>query len=195
MNSEHLPPGAEEVPARVQIQKAVVAAMANKDVDQITVTEICQACGIARSTFYRYYESADDVVKKTGDELLQAIRRASSLDRHDPTRRDNPTTISQSDLARAQILKEYGPFVVAATGYHGDPSFASKATNLMREQLREVNEDIFRQPYGDFAVEFFLAGSFRIIDYWLRSHPEMSAEEYFGLQLQMHEKFREAFTS
>lgn len=184
----------EAAPTRHQIQRAVVEAMADKDVDQITITEVCSACGIARSTFYRYYDSVDDVVKKTGDELLAAIRRVSSLDRYDAMKKRSPATPGQSDLARAQILKEYAPFIIAVTGFHGDPSFAHKATGVIREQLRETAGDsLFHQPYGDFLVEFLLAGLFRSIDFWLRNHPEMSAEEYYGLQMQVFEKFKEAF--
>lgn len=170
------------------IRRAVVEAMQRKDITDITITELCSACGIARSTFYRYYDSVDDVVKKTGDELLASIRRASALDRYDGTHSiaDGPR---QSDLARAQVLKEYGPFICAVTGFHGDPSFAFKAVGLMRELWLESNhDDWIHRPYGDFMLEFFLAGTFRMIDHWLRSHPEMSAEEFYGLQVEIYKK-------
>ena len=51
-----------------------------------------------------------------------------------------------------------------------------------------------RQPYGDFMVEFIKAGLFRTIDYWLRDHPEMSPEEYYGLQVQMLSKLGKLFS-
>ena len=185
---------ADAAATRKVIQKAVVDAMETKPVTEITITEVCAACGIARSTFYRYYDSVDDVLKKTGDELLAAIKRVSSLDKYDSS--SAPMKPRQSDLARAQILKEYAPFILAATGYNGDPSFAKKATNLISDQFFETaGEHMRRQPYGDFMVEFIKAGLFRTIDYWLRDHPEMSPEEYYGLQVQMLSKLGSGATS
>lgn len=178
---------------RKVIQKAVVDAMETKPVTDITITEVCSACGIARSTFYRYYDSVDDVLKKTGDELLAAIKRVSSLDKYDSS--SAPMKPRQSDLARAQILKEYAPFILAATGYNGDPSFAKKAANLISEQFFETAGDHLRhQPYGDFMIEFIKAGLFGTTDYWLRDHPEMSPEEYYGLQVQMFAKLGKLFS-
>ena len=63
------------------------------------------------------------------------------------------------------------------------PVFLETAGELMR-----------RQPYGDFMVEFIKAGLFRTIDYWLRDHPEMSPEEYYGLQVQMLSKLGKLFS-
>ncbi len=184
---------ADAAATKKSIQKAVVDAMDTKSVAEITITEVCAACGIARSTFYRYYDSVDDVIKKTGDELLAAIRRVSSLDKYDAPRA--PMKVRQSDLARAQILKEYAPFICAVTGYNGDPTFAHKAAGLISDQFLETtNGSLRRQPYGDFMIEFIKAGLFRMIDFWLRDHPEMSAEEYYGLQVQMMSKIGRLFS-
>lgn len=184
---------ADAAATRKAIQKAVVDAMETKPVPEITITEICDTCHIARSTFYRYFDSVDDVLKKTGDELLTAIKRVSSLDKYDAV--DAPMKPRQSDLARAQILKEYAPFILAATGYNGDPSFAQKAAKLISDQFFETAGESFRrQPYSDFLVEFIKAGLFRTVDYWLRDHPEMSPEEYYGLQRQMLAKLGKLFS-
>lgn len=166
------------------IKKAVIAAMETTDIPEITISQICEDCGIARSTFYRYFSSVDEVVKKIGDELLASIRRLSTNDNYEIAMRGNDKLAPmQSDLARARVLYEYRTYIIAVTGIHGDPTFAFKAVNTFRELLiQNILPHFKRAPYDDFVMEFFLAGSFRLIDYWLRDHPEMTPEEFYGLQ-------------
>ena len=181
----------KSVETTTAIKKAVIAAMETADIPEITVSQICTDCGIARSTFYRYFNSVDEVVKKIGDELLASIRRLSTNDKYERTVRNaDKLTPIQSDLARARVLYEYRTYIIAVTGIHGDPTFAFKAVNTFRELLiQNVLSHYKRAPYDDFVMEFFLAGSFRLIDYWLREHPEMAPEEFYGLQCEAFKSF------
>ena len=122
--------------AKTLIRTTVVELMETTDVPEITVTAVCKRSNLSRTTFYRYYTSVDAVVKEMGDDLLASIRRTQEVDR-----RTQPLggmrAPGASDLIRAQILYEYGPFIRVVTGIHGDPSFAHKAVAVIRERLQE----------------------------------------------------------
>ena len=152
--------------AKTLIRTTVVELMETTDVPEITVTAVCKRSNLSRTTFYRYYTSVDAVVKEMGDDLLASIRRTQEVDR-----RTQPLggmrAPGASDLIRAQILYEYGPFIRVVTGIHGDPSFAHKAVAVIRERLQEevVSLGLGKRD-EEVLIEFMLAGLFRCINYW-----------------------------
>ncbi|MFH1149146.1 MAG: TetR/AcrR family transcriptional regulator [Actinomycetota bacterium] len=65
MNEVHEPdsrPGREE--RRERIMKAAATVFASKGFESSTITDIIQAAGVARRTFYNYFESKKDVFLK-----------------------------------------------------------------------------------------------------------------------------------
>ncbi len=122
--------------AKMLIRTTVVELMETTDIPDITVTAVCKRSNLSRTTFYRYYPSVDAVVKEMGDDLLASIRRTQEIDRRTQGLGGMRKT-GTSDLIRAQILYEYGPFIRVVTGVHGDPSFAYKAVAVIRERLQE----------------------------------------------------------
>lgn len=169
--------------AKTLIRTTVVELMETTDVPEITVTAVCKRSNLSRTTFYRYYTSVDAVVKEMGDDLLASIRRTQEVDR-----RTQPLggmrAPGASDLIRAQILYEYGPFIRVVTGIHGDPSFAHKAVAVIRERLQEEVASLgLRKRDEEVLIEFMLAGLFRCINYWLAEHPEITPEEAYECQM------------
>ena len=50
------------------IKHALIKLLSEKDYDRITVTEVIEASGISRGTFYSHYKSLDDVLNQISDE-------------------------------------------------------------------------------------------------------------------------------
>lgn len=173
--------------AKTLIRTTVVELMETTDIPDITVTAVCKRSNLSRTTFYRYYPSVDAVVKEMGDDLLASIRRTQEIDRRTQGLGGMRKT-GTSDLIRAQILYEYGPFIRVVTGVHGDPSFAYKAVAVIRERLQEeVGSLGLSQLDQDVLVEFMLAGFFRCINYWLAEHPDITPEEAYACQVSVSE--------
>lgn len=55
------------------IEESYLTLLEEKRFDRITVKEIAQACNISRTAFYRYFESADDLLDKIERRLLDAL--------------------------------------------------------------------------------------------------------------------------
>jgi len=171
----------DKATAKQAIRMAVVDAMETTDVPDITVMQVCKASGVARSSFYRYYDSVDQVVKEMGNDLLASIRRINELDARESRRGGSGVAIRQTDLARAQVIEEYAPFIRAVNGIHGDPSFSAKAAVVLKESFEESNVVLLaRVKNKELLVEFFAAGVYNLINYWVKYHPEMTAEEFYG---------------
>ena len=65
------------------IRQTLLTLMKEKNINKITVKEICEAADVNRGTFYSYYKDAFDLLEKIEDELYQEISEA--LDGHDPS--------------------------------------------------------------------------------------------------------------
>lgn len=169
----------DKAESRMAIRRAVIAEMQTNDIPEISITSLCARAKVSRSTFYRYYDSVDDVVKQTEDELIESLKRASRFDSATPVGGDfGALNASAGDLARAEILYEAKDFIVAVTGVHGDPSFATKAANLIFENVRQtMGPYIDKAPNSDFVYEFFKAGLFSMVSHWLNRRPDLTPEE------------------
>lgn len=55
----------------LRMNEALISLLEKKDLDFITVKEICQEAGVNRSTFYLHYETISDLM----DETLQTVAR------------------------------------------------------------------------------------------------------------------------
>lgn len=165
----------------MRIEDAVFQLMETTDIPDIRVSEVIKLAGISRSTFYRHFNSVDDVVKTFETDLLAnmhsvnnyAIKASFGQSELEPT----PTMIR-----RMELLAERRDKVVALNGPHGDPQFVHKATILMHDHFRERLADV-RGPetYHDFYLAFALAGHHNVVQYWLEKRPDVPPEEVAAL--------------
>lgn len=45
--------------AEQQLAKALIELLKNKDLDKISIRELCDRAGVGRATFYRHYHSKE----------------------------------------------------------------------------------------------------------------------------------------
>ena len=58
----------------LRMDQALIALLEEKDLEYITVKEICRQAGVNRSTFYLHYETIADLVKETLGMINQRFR-------------------------------------------------------------------------------------------------------------------------
>lgn len=164
-----------------RIEDAVFSLMSTTDIPEIRVGDVARAAGISRSTFYRHFDSVDDVVKGSETDLLAnmhdinsyALKGRFGQSELDPT----PTMIR-----RMELLAERRDKVVALNGPHGDPQFVHKATVLMHDHFRDRLADVEGSgDYRDFYLAFVLAGHHNVIQYWLEKRPDVEPEVVAGV--------------
>lgn len=182
----------DKAETRMAIRHAVIAEMQTTDIPDISITSLCARAKVSRSTFYRYYDSVDAVVKQTKNELIESLRRTSRFDAApfaagDPA----PLQVSAGDLLRAEILYEAREFIVAVTGIHGDPSFVTKAANLVFDNIQVTLSPRFSAlPNSDFLFEFLKAGMFSIVSHWLNRRPDLTPQEMCGVMEEFYANIR-----
>lgn len=72
--------------SRSVLKRGLVALLLDKPLDQISISELCKACGINRGTFYHHYSDIRDVYNEIEKEFFSQIERR--LDMADMTHVD-----------------------------------------------------------------------------------------------------------
>ena len=160
-------------PVEDRIEHAVFQLMATTDIPDIRVADAVRLAHVSRSTFYRYFDSIDAVVKAFEDKLLENMRSINAVALQarfsdaelDPT----PTMIS-----RMEVLRAHREQIVALNGPHGDPVFTHKATIFMHDHFRDRLSSLpGDEQTRDLYLSFALAGHNNLIQYWLEERPEI----------------------
>ena len=61
------------------IKDTFLNLLENKDITNITVTEICKEADINRATFYRYYIDIYDLLTKVEEEFTDELKSSSLI--------------------------------------------------------------------------------------------------------------------
>lgn len=156
-----------------EITHAVFQLMKTTDIPRIRVADVLRLAGVSRSTFYRHFESVDDVVKVFEDDLLdnmRAINNVALKARFSDAELEPTATM----VSRMEVLESRREEVVALNGPHGDPTFTHKATIFMHNYLSErISEVLGQSDELELYLAFVLAGHHNLVQYWLEKRPDI----------------------
>jgi len=145
-----------------------------KDLDRITVSELCAEAGINRATFYKHYSSPRDVLIESGREFSENMRRATS-------RPDSTDDAERYLTDICSYLYDNSETVKIYIKYNTDDSFSNMLREFNTEMLRlkgeftplrSVDEDSIR------LVSAFLGcGGYFLLREWLMEDIKKSPNE------------------
>jgi AcrR family transcriptional regulator len=139
-----------------QTKKDIMEAFWNlyceKKIEKITVKEVTKNAGYNRSTFYEYFIDIYDVLEQIENEVI-------------PTKDElPPLSMSNVELGMPvdifmNLYDKNSEFYFVLLGDKGDPAFAGKLKNSIKEILNEVlvTEVKMNQIELDFTLEFILS--------------------------------------
>ena len=92
--------------------------------EKTTVGAITESAGYNRCTFYRYFPNTEQLLAEIEDEICAAFQKAIAT--HTPT-------IFTLEVIQsfAGVYQEYGDYISALLGKHGDPGFLEKMRIIM----------------------------------------------------------------
>lgn len=59
------------------LKQILIEFMRSSDVDKISVKDVVQKANISRATFYRYYNSIEDILQSVENEFIEGMRDCS----------------------------------------------------------------------------------------------------------------------
>lgn len=103
------------------IGDSLIRLMSQKDIRQINVSELCRHAGINRATFYRYYNTPEDVLSEIHTENQREYESLISKTDERIGQLTVALNITRSNAQRAQILNHVTNTSLSE-GQHADPT-------------------------------------------------------------------------
>ena len=160
------------------IRSVFMDLYAQDGIDGITVNGLCKACGIAKSTFYLYFEDKYQVLEAVENDVLTQLREVSESLRFCDFRTSSKQDLLNATESIARSLAKNGDTLRALMGKHGDPRFSYKwkknITEAFRGTFRTVKGD---NPSAEIACTIFSSSLIGLYTLFLFGEPQVTEGE------------------
>lgn len=147
-----------------RIEKIFIQLIQRKEINEITITDICKLAHINRSTFYANYIDIYDLAEKIGKRLEEEF-----LDLYKEERENEYN--SNDFLKLFRHIKENQLF------YKTYFKLGLDAETIIKEYDYNLAEKYYDNKNIEYHIEFFKAGITAIIKYWLNNDCKESPED------------------
>ena len=151
-----------------KIEKTFVELLQYKEINQITVTDICKLAHINRTTFYNNYLDIYDLADKI---RLKLVEDVTNLYEDERTKGYNSNDFSKI----FQLIKDNPLFFKTYFKLENDPNILSSEKSYQYDT--NLSKVFYNDEYIDYHIEFFKAGFNAIIKKWLNNGCQESVDE------------------
>ena len=163
------------VKTKKAIHNAFAKLLTEKELNDITISDIAELADINRKTFYNYYAGIYEVVDEIEDGIVQTLRDA--LDGADIREAlKNPYLLFNK---LTTIINTDPEFYGHLLSMRGNVSLVTKISAAMKESLRDAVMSQFSAPRGtvDLILDYSLTGMLSVYQNWFNSERNLSIEE------------------
>lgn len=168
-----------------KMNMALISLLEKKEFAYITVSEICRAAGINRSTFYLHYETVGDLLAETTRYLLDDFVSYFPVDTQAMAERYRDCDLSQLNFITDEYLHPYLRYIrdhrrvfsvalsnVGCFGFEG--VYQRLYTHIFDPILARFHYPIEHRPY---VMMFYMNGVNAVVTEWLKSDCHLTIEE------------------
>lgn len=147
------------------IKKTLIELLQKKDINKITVSELCSICDINRATFYRYYIDIYDLLEKIEQDVISDLREM---------------LVKYKDYPMKDVIKEYLKvflenkdlvkivFSNSKNIYFLNDFIAFIYENCKAMWFKEINAK--EEELKTLASVFVFNGILGVINYWVQNN-------------------------
>ncbi len=159
---------------KILFRNALISLLQKKSIYQISVTELCEASEMNRSTFYKYYGNVRDVLTELEEETLKQGQQCMQ-----------EIEVSEINCAIQPLyrllcyIKEHKELYKLLLNNSTDDNFSSvmiqDAINLLKYKSQNVLTD--SNNFSDYVFQYILFGCIHVIQSWINGSMTDSPEE------------------
>ena len=167
--------------------KGILAELcAEKGYQNVTVGDICDRAETYRSTFYRYYNSKDDMLRELENEYIEAARNLtpSFADLGRVLTKEETAKLREELTADMEYHRSHRKLCLFLLSSYGDPYFPRKMTESITSMATAALGWQGASTRRDYVLHFFAAGFISTVSEWLRKD-DCSPEEIADVLLQL----------
>jgi len=161
-----------------EIQAVFLRLCAKRGIGPITIAELCTECGIAKSTFYLYFDDKYAVLESIEQEHLKALWNIN-VELADCAIEDVASGVPLAEARRTvQYLKTNADAFKTLLGPHGDTRFSYKwKKDIERSFLGRFRAEKGNSHSAGIACTIFSSSLVGLYAYYLFEMPQMSERE------------------
>lgn len=173
----------------LRMDEALIALLEEKDLEYITVKEICHQAGVNRSTFYLHYETISDLVNETMEMINQ--RFLSYFPQQEEEVLDNMDSRKLEDLVLVtrQYLLPYLHFIrdnkKVYRAVFRNPGSLVAHTRYGELKQRVISPVLERfgipEPRRPYYIAYYVEGIIAVVKEWLRQDCADEVETIAGI--------------
>lgn len=160
---------------KMVIQNTFISLLREKALNKITVKEICTLSEINRTTFYKYYADAYDLMDKIEDAVLKELQ--------DIMQQSMQEGIYKTLIQILEKMKENGQLYMTLFSKNGDINFPTKIFQMCyKESAAHINQQFSSLTDAEktWMYVYVVQGSSGILNYWIAGGMEQSPKEVAG---------------
>lgn len=155
------------------IKDTLITLLEEKEINKITVSEICKLADINRATFYRYYLDAYDLLDKIKDEFVNELALASNVT-------EDNYSVSTFSKELLEVFLENKDLVKILFNTKNNLYFLNdileiaynKCKSVWIKEMGNLDEDNM-----EYASVFIFNGALGVINYWIQNDFDMPIKE------------------
>ncbi len=165
---------------KAALKSGFARLLLQKNINEITVSELTELVDIHRGTFYLHYRDIYDLQEKIQEEIVEDIEEIIRLN-HQNILGANPFPFM---LALMNYLQKNHTIGLAFLSQNGDMKFIDRIVKLTRERClyqwmeKHVSEG---DTYYRYFCEYTVSGCISIVRYWLNNGTVETPEEMAGI--------------
>ncbi len=147
-------------------------------IENISISEVCAGAGIARSTFYSYYDNTFDIMQDIQDALFRELDNIDERARQVAMEKMDYSFSPIGTLDTIRFLAANRMAFCVLLGDAGESLFRYKTMRHIKEHLKEMRNELHSTVHDpDIFFEYVGGGMISAICYWLQNRPDISPEE------------------
>lgn len=159
------------------LKEALVELLKEYHISKISVTALCDAADVNRSTFYAHYTDQFDLLRQVEDDVIKNLK--SFLEQHV----DDRMPITEQNLKGIlEYAKANADLFAMLLGEHGDHAFHNNLMELVKLIPFQYSAEEGKKEY---LLAFAINGCISVLHKWLVEEREETPEEMANLVLKV----------
>lgn len=169
----------------ILFDEALINLLEHKDIDYITIREICDKAGVNRSTFYLHYENISDLINECMEYVNQKFLSKFEQDTSMFIEKINESELDELYLIKSEYLIPYLNFIkenkniLKATFFNPNGMQASKRMISLEKYVifPIMKRYAIPEEKTKYILSFYLHGIIAIIKEWVKNDCYETIEE------------------
>lgn len=146
----------------VYITESLLLLLKKKEYKDISITEICKKAGVTRMSFYRNFESKEDILFKKVRDVTDCFLKKSAISYKNDTLSSYFAKLFTHMKQQAELC---------------DALNKAGLMHMIKDEFDRVFLNTYRQEYGEYKSAFLAGGIYNVFLFWYTNNCRDNPEE------------------